>query len=61
MDIFSTLVDICDMNPSVLIQPQDGRSIKPLFDGEIGPRDNPIPFRYDGGDALVNNDFGGPV
>ena len=57
VDIFSTIVDICGIDPSVLVQPQDGRSIKPLFTGEIGPRKTPIPFRYNGGGALVDNDF----
>ena len=57
MDIFSTLVDICGIDPSVLVQPQDGRSIKPLFADEIGPREAPIPFRYSGGGALVDNDY----
>jgi arylsulfatase A-like enzyme len=57
VDIFSTIVDICGIDPSVLVQPQDGRSIKPLFTGEIGPRKTPIPFSYNGGGALVDNDF----
>jgi len=57
MDIFSTIVDICGIDPSVLVQPQDGRSIKPLFADEMGPRETPIPFRYSGGGALVDNDY----
>ena len=46
MDIFATIVDVCGIDPSVLVQPQDGCSISPLFTGEIGPREKPIPFRY---------------
>ncbi len=57
IDIFSTIIDISGIEPSVLLHPQDGRSIKPLFTGEIGPRDTPIPFRYNGGGALIDNDL----
>ena len=56
MDIFATIVDVCGIDPSVLVQPQDGCSITPLFTGEIGPREKPIPFRYNGGGALVDSD-----
>jgi arylsulfatase A-like enzyme len=57
MDMFATLVDVCGLDESVLIQPQDGISLKPLFGGEIGPREKPLPFRHKGRWALIDNDF----
>ncbi|MCZ6635394.1 MAG: sulfatase-like hydrolase/transferase [bacterium] len=57
MDMFPTLIDICGIDESVLIHPQDGISLKPLFGGEIGPRETPLPFRHTGRGALIDNDF----
>ncbi|MBS13908.1 MAG: hypothetical protein CME19_20230 [Gemmatimonadetes bacterium] len=48
MDIFSTLVDVCGLDATFPIEPQDGRSIFPLFSEEIGERETSIPFRYSG-------------
>jgi arylsulfatase A-like enzyme len=39
------------------VQPLDGRSLKPLFTAEIGPREKAIPFRYGQKAALVDNGF----
>jgi hypothetical protein len=42
---------------SSFIQPVDGESLKPLFTREVGPRAKPIPFRYAGKGALVDNRY----
>ncbi len=57
MDIFPTIAEIVGLPESAMLAPCDGISIRPLFDGEIGPRSKPIPFRRLGRAALVDNDF----
>lgn len=57
MDIFPTLADIVGMPDSAMLKPCDGTSIRALFDGEIGPRKKPIPFRHTGRAAFIDNDY----
>ena len=57
MDIFQTLVEVAGLDGKVALQPQDGVSLKPLFEKEIGPRKKPIPFRHDHRVAWIDNDF----
>jgi len=57
IDIFPTIADILGLPENVLINPVDGVSLKPIFAKDIGPRPNPIPFRFQGKGALVDNDF----
>ena len=57
MDIFPTLAEIVGLPDSALLQPQDGLSLQPLFKKEIRYRSKAIPFRYNGGIALIDNDF----
>jgi arylsulfatase A-like enzyme len=57
MDLFPTVADVVGLPDSVFIQPLDGRSLKPLFTAEIGPREKAIPFRYGKKAALVDNGF----
>jgi arylsulfatase A-like enzyme len=57
MDLFPTVADVVGLPDSVFVQPLDGRSLKPLFTAEIGPREKPIPFRYGQKAALVDNGF----
>lgn len=57
MDIFPTIADILGLPDSALLDPVDGISLKPLFDHEIAKRETPIPFRYTGKGALIDNDF----
>jgi len=57
MDIFPTIAEILELPESVLLKPYDGTSIRALFDGEIGPRKKPIPFRHTGRAALIDNDY----
>lgn len=57
MDLFPTVADILKMPEDVMIKPVDGRSLRPLFDGEIGSRKEPIPFRFGRKVALVDNRY----
>ena len=57
LDIFPTLVDIVDLPESVMLQPQDGMSLKKLFEEEIETRTKPIPFRHKGMVAFIDNNF----
>lgn len=57
MDLFPTVADVVGLPDSVFVQPLDGISLKPLFTGEIGPREKAIPFRYGTKAAWVDNDF----
>ena len=53
MDLFPTVVEIVGLPSNVMIKPQDGISLKPLFAREVGPRGQPFGFRYQGKRALV--------
>jgi len=57
MDIFPTIADILDLPKSVLLQPQDGISLKELFAKELGRREKPIPFSCLGRTALLDGDI----
>ena len=57
MDIFPTIVDVVGLPESLLIQPQDGVSIKPLLSSESGPRKKPIGFRHTNRGAIVDNNI----
>lgn len=57
MDLFPTVADILKLPDDVMIKPVDGRSLRPLFDGEIGSRKEPIPFRFGSKAALVDNRY----
>ena len=57
MDIFPTLVDLLSLDQSVAPNELDGVSLKPLFREELGPREKPIPFRFSGKAAMVDNHF----
>jgi arylsulfatase A-like enzyme len=57
MDIFPTIADLLGLPRSTMIEPVDGESLKPLFTRELGPRANPIPFRFEGRGALVDNRY----
>lgn len=55
MDLFPTIADIIGLPESVMVAPVDGSSLKPLLTREIGERARPIPFRFQGKAALVDN------
>ncbi len=57
MDIFPTLVQIAGLSDSLLLQPQDGMSIKQLLTEELPKREKPIPFRHTKRAALIDNEF----
>ncbi len=57
MDMLPTLAEVAGIVPDSLPAPLDGLSLRPLFDGEVGPREKPIPFRHQGRAALVDNRY----
>ena len=57
MDIFPTIAEILELPESVLLQPQDGISLKQLFTRELGKRQKPIPFSCFGNTALLDNHY----
>ncbi len=57
MDLFPTVAEILGLPASVRIQPADGQSLRPLLTQEVGTRPKPIPFRYQGKSALVDNNY----
>jgi arylsulfatase A-like enzyme len=57
MDLFPTVVDVLSLPTDVFTQPVDGVSLRPLFTEDIVRRERPIPFRYQGQAALVDNRF----
>ncbi|MBI1247884.1 sulfatase-like hydrolase/transferase [bacterium] len=57
MDLFPTVVDLLGLPKSVMVQPLDGVSLKPLLTAEIKTRDQPIPFRFHSQAAMVDNDW----
>ncbi len=57
MDIFPTIADILGLPKSAMVQPVDGSSIKKLFTVDVEKREKPIPFRYQGKGALVDNNY----
>ncbi len=56
VDIFSTLADVAQLPASSMLQPQDGVSLLPLFDGEIGPRKTPLFFRHRERGVIIDKD-----
>lgn len=57
MDIFPTLADVAGLPREAFVQPVDGGSLKPLFTAEVASRTKPIPFRYQGKGALIDNRY----
>ena len=57
MDIFPTISAIAGLPLEAALQPQDGIDLQPLFDGEQGPREQPIGFRHTVRIALIDNDL----
>ena len=57
MDIFPTIADILELPESSMVQPVDGASIKELFTKDLTRREKPIPFRYQGKGAIVDNNY----
>ena len=57
MDIFPTIAEIVGLPDSVMLQPQDGISLKQLFHEELTRRAKPIPFHCFGNSALLDNNY----
>jgi arylsulfatase A-like enzyme len=57
LDIFPTIASIVDLPTTAMLTPIDGESLQPLFAHEAPPRTTPIPFRYQGKWALVDNHY----
>lgn len=57
MDIFPTLAEILGLPDSVCVRPQDGQSVLPVIQGKKAEREKPIPFRFQKGGAIIDNDF----
>ncbi len=57
LDIFPTLADIVGIPKSFMLEPQDGISLKTLFEAEIERREKPIPFSHRGRAAFIDNEF----
>ncbi|MFT5030866.1 MAG: arylsulfatase A-like enzyme [Candidatus Binatia bacterium] len=56
MDIFPTIAAVVGLPKDSMVKPIDGVSLKALFTKEIAKRKKPIPFRYNGKGALIDND-----
>ncbi len=54
LDLFPTVADLLSLPADSFVQPLDGVSLKPLFAGEEGSREKPIPFRYGAKAALID-------
>ena len=57
MDIFPTVADIVGLPSNVMVKPIDGDSLKPLFTRELAARAKPLPFRFQGWAALIDNRY----
>lgn len=57
MDIFPTVAALVGLPKSSMVQPIDGSNLEPLFSKEMAKRRKPIPFRYNGKGALIDNDY----
>jgi arylsulfatase A-like enzyme len=57
VDIFPTIAEITRMPGSVMLQPIDGMSLKPLLTTELAARAKPLPFRHTNRAALVDNRY----
>lgn len=57
MDIFPTIAELVGLPKSDLLQPQDGTSVRTLFNNEIGPRKKPLGFRHMKKAAFLDNDY----
>ena len=55
MDLFPTIADLLSLPDDVMVKPQDGKSLLPLFTQDIAERGRPIGFRYSSKRALVDD------
>jgi len=57
MDLFPTVADVLGLPEDVFVKPLDGVSLKPLLSDDIGPREQPIGFRFRNQSAWVDNNW----
>ncbi len=58
LDMFPTIVELAGLPESALLEPYDGISLKSaIMNGEFGNRSKPIPFRYTGKGAWLDNNY----
>lgn len=57
MDMFPTIAAVAGLKGHAMLQPQDGISLAPLFQSEMGPREKPIGFRHTGRIAMIADDL----
>lgn len=57
VDIFPTIFEIAGLSNSVFLSPQDGKSLLPVIQNEIGSRDRPLVFSSRGRMALIDNEW----
>ena len=57
VDIFPTIAEVVGLPESSMLQPQDGLSLVPLLEKEIGPRKKPLFFRSRARMAIIDNDW----
>lgn len=55
VDVFPTLAAIAGLPESTWLEPQDGRSLLPLFAEDLDRRDEPLGFRHTGRGAWIDN------
>ncbi len=55
VDIFPTLAAIVGLPDSSMVKPQDGLSLRPLFDNEISSREKPLFFRHRNRGVIIDN------
>ncbi|MCP4788584.1 MAG: sulfatase-like hydrolase/transferase [Fuerstiella sp.] len=57
VDIFPTLAEIANVPDQAMLQPQDGTSLRTLFQRELGARKKPLMFRHRGRGVIVDNQY----
>lgn len=58
LDMFPTLIDLVGLPKEAILQPHDGISLKSgITSGKFGVRKKPIPFRFMGKGALLDNHY----
>lgn len=58
LDIFPTIADVVGLPSEAILEPHDGISLKAAIEGGRFPaREKPIPFRYMGKGALLDNQY----
>ena len=57
MDIFPTIAEIVGLPDDAMLQPQDGISLRELFDHDLKTRSKPIPFQCFGNTVLLDNNM----